>query len=84
MVFFQVMEVHLQGKKHQKKVGFSGMVSRGLGGNSGFGDGVSGRFCCDVCHVETTDENGLVMHKEGKKHRKKMAQLMQDSNRMNY
>ena len=32
-------------------------------------------FRCEICNVETTDQNGLDMHKQGKKHLKKLKAI---------
>ena len=56
----QVLNTHLAGKQHKKKLELS--------------QAAGGRFRCEVCSIEATDQAGLDMHLAGKKHIKKAAQ----------
>merc|ERR1712110_842620 len=62
-------EQHVNGKNHKKK-----LVA--AGGSVGGGGGVpkaappASEFFCQVCKISTTDQKGLDMHLQGKKHKK--------------
>ncbi len=56
-----VLNTHLQGKQHAKKLVLSQHQTQ---------NGPS-QFRCEICNIETTDQNGLEMHLAGKKHLKK-------------
>ena len=68
------MDAHLIGKTHRKKLNmFSGFQQiRATLIASKEPPVMVNSFRCDICNIQTTDLNGLEMHKVGKKHMKKL------------
>jgi len=80
-----IAESHYSGKKHRSKVNSTDSNSStgtAPAGKKPTPPPPQGNFRCNLCNVAATDENGLQMHYEGKKHKsneKKNAEAVSSS-----
>lgn len=78
------MELHLAGKQHKKKLtggsGWGGSDKKAKDADAAAAGAAQqqlppGAYRCEICNISTTDEAGLAMHMNGRKHQKQLIHM---------